>query len=135
MRARENRAQKGGAEDAIQAFREKLQESLIPHIDPFLLEKLSDIYARWQAYRNASKNKLTPFTVRIDAKNILKCVQQGLSVEDIENLFEESIACGYRGWFWPEKILKLKASQKNNKKNTPPPPGVPAGAWNAGEMM
>ena len=66
---------------------------------------------------------------------MLKCISAGMSPDDIRGLFEQSIAAGYQGWFWPEKLLKFKASQKNDKKNTPPPPGVPVGAWNAGEMM
>ena len=114
---------------------EKGKRSLIPKIDDALMDELASIYSEWELYRAKSKNKLTQFGVKIDAKNILKCISAGMTADDIRVLFEQSISAGHRGWFWPEKLLKFKAYQKNNKKNTPPPVGVPVGAWNAGEMI
>ena len=129
------RAREEGDSEMLSAFRGKLQESLIPKIDDALMDELASIYSEWELYRAKSKNKLTQFGVKIDAKNILKCISAGMTADDIRVLFEQSISAGHRGWFWPEKLLKFKAYQKNNKKNTPPPVGVPVGAWNAGEMI
>ncbi len=114
----------------VELFKERLQMSLIPKIEGETLKILVECYRQWARYRQAGKFKLTEFGVIIDAKNALKCLCAGLSASEIAEFFEQSIATGYRGWFFKEQLLKYRANQKNKIEKPAAVCGVPLGAQN-----
>ena len=110
-----------------------LFEKLGAELSPEDIKRLQDKFAEWVEYRKTVKRKpIKPETARRHGKRVADCIDiDELSVEQVLEMFDKSMAREWQDWCFDEEILKKKASgeKKFNKNSAPAPLGVPLGAW------
>jgi len=129
---------KKNADKAFLAFLAEFKKSPIENLTADDDENLISAYASWIAYKAEKK---TIYKVATGAKHfalIKKLLEvDELNTADIVGMFEQAISSEWVGFFFPEKIAKIKTDKERQRKfaqNNKPPLddydsfGIPQGA-------